>query len=752
MAKNLLSFPISFESAPAEPIEVLAFLFTSKGELLQQVKVNSKGMADFADPDIDIQDLQLFVVPNIDKAAERIKSLADLEKYRPYKPLLKWDKNKRFEILPIPNVLARFWKLRFCRAIGKVEKNFLIDGKIVKLPLCKARVHICEIDKINWVLPRIPDWIITRIPDLVFQPPIPPIVVRPWPPKPPIPIDPIGPVIFDRLRPDIFRPDIIRPDVFKPIRMAVSAEGAIPAASTDQPFANTPLPPINDELKLAFTSGNVELMRSAIAKNFELLHPYFCLAPWTWPHLYRCDEIKVVYTDENGRFDTPFIYWAGGDIPDLYFWVEYLIDGEWVTVHKPPIPCNTHWNYVCGTEVNILVTDGRVRPGCGSVLAKDALWVRRIGASSILSVSQTAINTPIQGVPFNRQGLFLYGTDYRSPLGTTPSSSRMQFIIKFGSLLPNASARYFRWACKKVTDENMAPVLAPVRYLSDGIGKTYTIEWTDIFGDTHFSSRSVSLGPVNVGANQSLFHIPAASPVGFLGITDTTARWDATDSYTTNLDTRSLDGAGLYEFWLEIFDNAGNQVNKPDAFFQIPKAGDEANSVNAVAPWVGVNNGFNGFNMLVRVDNHACQAAIYPVALTSPPRVANACGFIKYTDPNEKNVSLSFKAFHTNEFADFNFTVVRGNTGTGGAATPASVGGMVIGPVGRYVRNAAGDYRPGTAPTDNEFSPAELMGPCLATGKAAFAQSLYVAALHTDGYRRLSEYDASSLAAFALEA
>jgi hypothetical protein len=77
---------------------------------------------------------------------------------------------------------------------------------------------------------------------------------------------------------------------------------------------------------------------------------------------------------------------------------------------------------------------------------------------------------------------------------------------------------------------------------------------------------------------------------------------------------------------------------------------------------------------------------------------------------------------------------------------------MVIGPVGRYVRNAAGDYRPGTAPTDNEFSPAELMGPCLATGKAAFAQSLYVAALHTDGYRRLSEYDASSLAAFALEA
>ncbi len=131
--------------------------------------------------------------------------------------------------------------------------------------------------------------------------------------------------------------------------------------------------------------------------------------------------------------------------------------------------------------------------------------------------------------------------------------------------------------------------------------------------------------------------------------------------------------------------------------------------------------------------------------------MANPCGFIKYTGPADKNISISFKAFQPNNFADLSFSVVRGNSGTGGVDTPASAGGMVIGPVGRYVRDGAGVYRPGVAPTDLEFSAAELMGPCIAGGKAAFAQSLYVAALHTDGYRRLSEFDASSLAAFALE-
>ncbi|MCC6761096.1 MAG: hypothetical protein IT252_07750 [Chitinophagaceae bacterium] len=749
MPKKMLSFPVRFDSQPAEPIALSAFLFHRSGKLLQKTSITSKGMADFKEVDFPMDELQLVIVPTLDKLVARATTLDELEKYRPYKPVLKWDKELNIQLLPIPDSLLKFWKLRFCRVLGNVAKNFIIDDKVVKLPLCKARVHICEVDKISLVLPRIPDDILVRIPDIIFNPPIPPVVV-PWPPKPPIPIDPIGPVIFDRLRPDVFRPDIIRPDVIRPNRVAVGTDG-INSAALSAPLSA--LPPINDELKRVLVSKNTELIRQSLIKHIDVLHPYFCLVPWIWPYLYRCDEIKTVYTDENGRFDTSIIYWSGGDVPDLYFWVEYLIDGSWVTVYRPSVPCHTHWDYACGTEVNILVSDGRVRPGCGMVMAKDALWVRRIGASSILNVQQQAINTPIQGVPFNRMGLFKYGTDHRSPLGTTHSSSRMHFIIKFGSMLPNVSASYFRWACRKVANENMLPVAGPVIYLSDSISKGYTTEWTDALGDTHFRSQSIGLGPVNVGTGTELFFIPPASPIGFRGISDATARWDSTDTYTCNLDTRSLSGDGLYEFWLEVFDNAGNQVNKPDAFFQIPKAGDEGNSVNATAPWVGVNNGFNGFNMVVRIDNNACQSAIYPVQLsTVPVRTANPCGFIKYTGPADKNISISFKAFHSNDFADFSFAVVRGNTGVGGAGTPASVSGMVIGPVGRYVRDSAGVYRPGTSPTDLEFSPAELMGPCLPGGKAAFAQSLQVVALHTDGYRRLNELDAGSLAAFALEA
>ncbi|HSC54705.1 MAG TPA: hypothetical protein VLC98_13830 [Phnomibacter sp.] len=753
MAKKLLSIPVRFESTPAEPIELAAFLFSQKGELLQTSTVNAKGLADFKEVDVQPDALQLFIVPVLDKVVLRAKTIPELERYRPYKPILTWDKNLNISILPIPEISYNFWKLRKCRATGSVAKNFLIDGKVVKLPLCKARVHICEIDKISFVLPRIPDHIIVRIPDLIFDPPIPPVIIK-WPPKPPIPIDPIGPVIFENLRPDIIRPDVFRPDVFKPIRVAVSSEGVVNEAAAQPLRAGGNLPPITDEIKRALVSKNPELIRQTVLKNIELLHPYFCLAPWTWPYLYRSDEIKVVYTNDDGRFDTPIIYWAGGDVPDLYFWVEYLINGEWVTVYKPSIPCHTYWDYVCGTEVNIMVSDKRVRPGCGSVFVKDALWVRRIGGSSILSVSQNdGGSAPIQGVPFNRKGLFTYGSSgHRSPLGTTDTSNRVHFMIKFGTLLPNASATYFRWACKKIADEDLNTVSGATKYFTDDISKGYTTEWVDIFGDTHFRSHSVRLGPENTSGENGLYFIPPANPIGFRGISDATARWDSTDTYTSNFDTRSLDGDGLYQFWLEIFDGSGNQVSKPDAFFQIPKAGDEGNSVNPTADWVGINNGFNAFEMIVRVDNNICQAAIYPVALTNPVRVANACGFIKYAGPNDKNISISFKAFQPNNFADLNFTVVRGNTGTGGAPTPASADGMVIGPVGRYVRNSVGEYRPGVFPADLEFSPAELMGPCLAGGKAAFAQSLYVAALHTDGYRRLYEFDASSLAAFALEA
>jgi len=39
---------------------------------------------------------------------------------------------------------------------------------------------------------------------------------------------------------------------------------------------------------------------------------------------------------------------------------EYQIGSAWTTVYHPPIICNTYWNYECGTEVVIPITDPRV--------------------------------------------------------------------------------------------------------------------------------------------------------------------------------------------------------------------------------------------------------------------------------------------------------------------------------------------------------------------------------------------------------
>jgi len=51
----------------------------------------------------------------------------------------------------------------------------------------------------------------------------------------------------------------------------------------------------------------------------------------------------------------------GGPL-NIYIWVEANINGQRVTVYRPPLPCYTWWNYQCNTDINITVTDTRVGP------------------------------------------------------------------------------------------------------------------------------------------------------------------------------------------------------------------------------------------------------------------------------------------------------------------------------------------------------------------------------------------------------
>ncbi len=743
--KGKLSIPVSFENKDTK-IAVQAFMCDTKGNLLQQVEVKD-GFANFEDRGQNPKELQFFIAPSNEKVANKVTTMDDLLQLKPFQPSLQFDANGAVFMRPIPDIYSKFWFFNRCRVTGEVSKDFSIDGRLVNKKLCKARVHVCEIDKIWWWLPRIPDDIFRRIPNLVLKPNIPDL--RVWPPIP----DPIGPIAFDNRF-------VLNNSLFRNFTSNAFLENIgninnlnLGGLRPKGPSIKDTLPVLTAEINQAFASANPNLIRSSIAKNLQLLHPYFCLWPWIWPYLYRCTEKAVVYTDANGRFDADIWYW-GLDKPDVYIWVEYLIDGVWTTVYRPNIPCNTYWDYACGTDIFVKVKDARVRPNCGDILEGEAVWIRSIGSTNMKAVDQFNNNLTIQGANFNTRGLTTapWGGLKRSPFGAS-----LALWVKFSRLLPNTNVSYYRWSIQKIANPDNIPATfaGATTTFNNAVSKPYTIEFTDITG-THFTTRQHTLGPVSVGGQNNLYRIPPVSPVGFLGETDVTADYETRDTMSMVFDSKGLSGDGLYMLKLELFDANGVEHTRPANIFQVPVSEtDGGNSVNAEPQYINTHGGRNDFQMCIRVDNNQAVAIIDPVKVHNGGLLtaAGPCGFLKYNNaPNDHNIVISFTAFSQNNFADFSFGVLRGNPAVN---TVASAGGMVIGNAGRYVRDSVGKYSPTDNPNpllDQEFTPAELLGPCLAAGgKASFAETLSVWSLATDGYNRLSQYDRHDVASFALE-
>lgn len=133
-----------------------------------------------------------------------------------------------------------------------------------------------------------------------------------------------------------------------------------------------------------------------------------------------------------------------------------------------------------------------------------------------------------------------------------------------------------------------------------------------------------------------------------------------------------------------------------------------------------------------RVDNNPCRGVLAAPKVGSS--VADTCGILRYVAPTD-TVTMGFTASHPNNFADFSFGLIRGHNNP-----PAPViGGATSGPVS-----------PTTNPGTITGTVAGLLGPCVAGGMAAFAESLYVAARANSGWSRQSQYDASDLQAFTL--
>ncbi len=716
-------------------IDLVAFLFDSNKKLIEKADV-VKNEVSFKTSIDDNKKFNLLLAPKreITSREENYKTL--VSKYKAYQPKIYTNNKNELEVLSIPDRFTNFWFLRKCRVLGNVSKRFSINNFSEIKGLCNMRVHICEVDRIQWLIPKIPDDIIVRIPDLVLYPEIPiPIPTLPEIPEP-IPTIPSSDI---KLKTNFFEGEV---------RPILSSNLLVENSTELSRYRESIL--TNQNIVSALKTKNPQLIRNIITENFSVFHPVLCYVPWLWPYFYKCDKLKTVYTDVNGDFDTEIYYSIFGDHPDLYFWVEAFIDGQWETVYKPWIPCNTYWDYSCGTEVNITITDSRVRWECSNDIDGELIWIKTVNwGTSVSHIEQRNVHgTPIQGQLLNRQGL----TDKHETEGNfrRPFAKNLSFMLQFSKDLPSSTYSYYRWSYRKLKNADLSDYAGTTESLNNLVQKSYSYTYQDVDGHFHFNYNRVKLGPFDVGSERDLYLIPTSSPKDApFNVLERDADWDR-NTRTIGFDS-SLEGDGLYEFILELFDKDGNKItNIPNELFQVPDYNTFVPSINA--PRVNlISSGVNtcrAFKMVMRIDNRKTQADIYKVKVDGVEVNPTCCGFVPYQSMNS-DIEIKFRAYHPHNFADLSFVVQKGNCNDPIQRGKTNTRGMVIGSTYQgglvhYVRNGFSEYI-------KTFKPADLLGTCIDEKKAAFAQRLYVNALATNGNDEVDEYDSSKLVAFALD-
>ena len=708
--KQNVKLNVGFDGQPTEELSLKAYVFNQKGKLIEAAPLK-KTAANLKVSKSDLKHSRLFIAPESknDNKEERLE-LADMAKRVAYEAQIPNLKSNQLKLTPIPKFNWENWCWLACRVRGRVVKSISVNGSDTNMPVCHARVHICEVDKLKLIIPTIPDDILIDLRDIIINPPLPEPIPRPIPIPLPVP----DPVPFKEL-------------------------------ST---FQN-----IDFEVKKQFQVQSPKLIREALLSNFQLLHPYLCLTPRFWPFFYRCDELRTVLTDHQGRFDTT-IFHPCADQPDLYFWVEYMIDGSWETVYKPSIPCHTYWDYRCGSEVTITLDDERVDV-CGELPGpegSDSVEIVKVGSGAFVShiQQQEAATSNIQGEILQTVGLTDLGLGsgyYRRPFGGS-----LGFRVHFGSSYPIVGGiTHYRWSYRRIRNANLSPNLGAWKEITNPAYIRYYEE-----EGARFTKKAYSLGPdpafVNTGFKippRRAEDIDVANPRN-LDRTWVLEEWNSAIINTLFTGVSALqrqNDAGLYEFKFELLTQNGNgfdvAVVDQDTF-QIPKFNETDVSVDApdINLILAPGNKASGFRMKLRVDNNKCEADIFPVRVNA--QEANECGFVQYQNANIQNAELSFKAFHPNNFANLSFRVRKGTEkdGLGRPVYRERASGMVIGDTTQGYNRAAGGVFTKNVPIH------DLLGNCV---DAAFGEYLYVDALATNGSTNELGYDASSLAGFALQ-
>jgi len=690
--------------------DLAVFTYDKQGNLLDQNPVK-EGKAKLNISQKQALKGRVFIAPQLSEEEE--PSLKVMERINAYEPVLKPGLQADIqEKIRIPKNIIDYWDICFCWIKGRVLKD------PEDLPVCGARVHICEVDRLPQFIIELPESDIFRFRDdllreLLEQPRRIPKTPRPLPD--PSPFEAVSPSDINQFR-------------IKTKSEEVSSSNRL--KEKDLPTS------IDGQLMNRLTSNSATVVRSALLDNIDLIYPYFCLWPWWWR--LSCDEIQVLETDSNGRFESSLIYSCSGDKPDLYFWVEYNVNGHWETVYKPTMACNTYWNYSCGTEVNIRISDERV-VACNPEGEPPTCGVQ------IMSIGRNVSISEIQGPshPTLKQGLTTGGNPFGGKLEPRVWFSR-------NCLREEKDIHYYRWSFRQISQGDGSSISSPGPWIP--FSRTVVRHYAKPLSGGGVVHEPVVMGPKTVGSESNLFEIrPEDVPTGGIEWTVVDEREDLASGHflTSQLGTgnnrseKAADAAGRYELKLELFDKDGNLINWTDADIDAYITNEPAPfGTDPVTPKLVNDNYYKhtnvdgdmiGFRMVLRIDNNPCEADIKPISGTGI--TTSSCGFVEF-DPGAK-IDLAFEASHPNDFATLQFNLTRGVSDN---VSAASASGRVGASTTPYSYSSPNDY-------EETFAVTDLLGTC---DRAAFAENLHVRTLAQNGYHRLSGLDRHDAAGFAL--
>ncbi len=686
----------------------VAYAFTDTGHFLSSAAVDPKGTATLNVPTTQSpQQIRVLVGPGTGdpQLADEAPSFSELTRRGAQEQFLRINPDSKLlrTEFTLPPEIWRCW-IRFCFVQGTLLKRLYSSGIAVDHPVCGASVKVWEVQRLLILVSKLSPDQLEKIRQFVLNP-------RPLPPIP----DP-GPLHMPS------------PEYFSFQKVALNPQPEPPSslARLGQMEVAHPMPtleafsledPAFEGVQRAASTGNLSAIRQSLTLVPEpALRLVIChLFPW----LLTKRLIATLTTDRCGHFHGT-IFLSCHEAANLYFTASISFLGFPIPIYEPtPVSCYTHWNYQCGTEVT-LYTNSVLAPLCAPCPPIDApenyvlvralgnIQLNRIyGASPVLS----GVTTPVN----EGQAKDIYGSGLDSPFGGNVLP-RIEFD---SSLRAQNKAMYYQMSFRKGTSGSFTPLVGPVdRKFNHWVG-------SDLVTSVH------NLGPKVVNGVPNLFEIPTALPdEGDWVYPDPPVDLANAQFPTAGLPASPPPPAegtrGKYQLKLDLFDANGAPVNIAAAGirYYVPTTQDPDGTIHtAEAATIGLVSG-NSFIMTVHVDNrHTSAALLDPTLDTLPP---DDCGVFRYNSGPAGTVTIPYTAAHPDNFATYSYRLSRGAT----LLHPPTTSGHV---------SAA------TNPAVVNMSVVSLLthadGSLCDT--AGFAEDLYVAALTTNGWTRLRQYDSN---------